>query len=179
MSDWQNPPRTNGFSVDPVTAPQLRPSDADRSYVESTLRAARAEGRITETELVERVDRTSTATTLGALVALIDDVSVPTVAGPDSSRLPMAILTPHPVRRPVPPDFRRGARLAIPRAVLSWLALALLFNVIWMFSSGPGSDYWPIWPMLGTAMPLIGLLVSVVGAGPQHPSEPETPIDLR
>jgi hypothetical protein len=180
MSEWQNPPRSNGFSVDPVTAPQLRPSDADRTYVESTLHAARAEGRITETELVERVDRTSSATTLGELLTLIDDVSVPTVAGPDSSRLPVAVTpTPLPMVRQVPPDFRRGARIAIPRAVASWLALALLFNVIWMFSSGPGSYYWPIWPMLGTVMPLIGLLVSTIGPGPQRPSEPETPTDLR
>jgi len=180
MSDWQNPPRSNGFSVDPVTAPQLRPSDADRSYVESTLHAARTEGRITETELVERVERTSSANTLGELLTLIDDVSVPTVAGPDSNRLPVAAtLTPQPVIRPVPPDFRRGARIAIPRAVVSWLALAMLFNVIWLFSSGPGSYYWPIWPMLGTVMPVIGLLVSTIGGGPQRPSEPDTPTDLR
>lgn len=184
MSDWQNPPRRNGFSVDPVTAPQLRPSDADRSYVESTLHAARAEGRLTETELAERVGRTSSASTLGELLTLIDDVSVPTVAGPDSSRLPVvASPTPLPPVRPAPADFRRGAQLAIPRAVASWLALALLFNVIWAFTLGISSSfhayYWPIWPMLGTAIPLIGLLVSAIGPGPQRPSEPETPTDLR
>ena len=180
MSEWQNPPRSNGFSVDPVTAPQLRPSDADRTYVESTLHAARAEGRITETELAERVDRTSSASTLGELLNLIDDLSVPTVAGPDSTRLPVvAAPAPYPMRRPGPPDFRRGARIAIPRAVVSWLGLALLFNVIWMFSSGPGSYYWPVWPMLGTAMPLFGLLVSVIGSGSQRPSNPQPPTDLR
>ena len=62
---------------------------------------------------------------------------------------------PMPVR---PPDFRRGAQLALPRAIVGWLALALLFNVIWLFSSGPGSYYWPVWPMLGTGMPVIGLV---------------------
>ena len=180
MSEWQNPPRSNGFSVDPVTAPQLRPSDADRTYVESTLHAARAEGRITETELAERVDRTSSASTLGELLNLIDDVSVPTVAGPDSTRLPVvAAPAPYPMSRPGQPDFRRGARIAIPRAVVSWLGLALLFNVIWMFSSGPGNYYWPIWPMLGTAMPLFGLLVSVIGSGSQRSSNPQPPTDLR
>ncbi len=183
MSEWQNPPRSNGFSVDPVTAPQLRPSDADRTYVESTLHAARAEGRITETELAERVDLTSSATTLGELLTLIDDVSVPTVAGPDSARLPVAATpTPLPMTRPGPPDFRRGARIAIPRAVVSWLALAVLFNVIWVFTLGISSSfhgyYWPIWPMLGTAMPLIGLLVSTIGGGPQRPRDPGAPTDL-
>lgn len=180
MSDWQNPPRSSGFSVDPVTAPQLRPSDADRSYVESTLHTARVEGRITETELVERVDRTSSATTLGELLTLIDDVSVPTVAGPDSARLPIPAPMPIPVR---PPDVRRGAQIAIPRAVASWLALAVLFNVIWAVTTGISSSfhgyYWPIWPMLGTAIPLIGLLVSAIGGGSQRPSEPDTPTDLR
>jgi hypothetical protein len=184
MSEWQNPPRSNGFSVDPVTAPQLRPSDADRTYVESTLHAARAEGRITETELVERVDRTSSATTLGELLTLIDDVSVPTVAGPDSSRLPVVPMSaPLAMVRPGPPDFRRGARIAIPRAVVSWLALAVLFNVIWVFTLGISSSfhgyYWPIWPMLGTAIPVIGLLVSVIGSGPSRPGDPEPPTDLR
>jgi hypothetical protein len=179
MSEWQNPPRSNGFSVDPVTAPQLRPSDADRTYVESTLHAARAEGRITEAELADRVDRTSSATTLGELLNLIDDVSVPTVAGPDSARLPIPA-SPAPMPIPVPPpDFRRGAQMALPRAIAGWLALALLFNVIWMLSSGPGSYYWPVWPMLGTGMPVIGLVISLIGGGGQRPRDRETPTVLR
>ncbi len=180
MSEWQNPPRSNGFSVDPVTAPQLRPSDADRTYVESTLHAARAEGRITETELAERVDRTGSATTLGELLNLIDDVSVPTVAGPDSARLPIpAPPAPMPMPMPVPPpDYRRGAQMALPRAIAGWLALALLFNVIWIMSS-PGGYYWPIWPMLGTGMPVIGLVISLIGGGPQRSRDPEPPTDLR
>jgi hypothetical protein len=180
MSEWLNPPRSNGFSVDPVTAPQLRPSDADRTYVESTLHAARAEGRITETELAERVTRTSAATTLGELLTLIDDVSVPTVAGPDSGRLPVVAAPAAPaVRQPGPPDFRRGARMALPRALVTWLALALLFNTIWLFTTGIGSYYWPVWPMLGTVMPVIGLLISSMGPVLPRSSDTGRPSDLR
>ncbi len=177
MTEWQNPPRTSGFSVDPRSAPQLRPSDADRAYVDSTLRTARAEGRITDVELAERLDRTNVAVSLGELQALIGDVSMPTVAGPDSSRLPVTA-APSYVARPQPADLRRGVRFALPRAVATWIALALLFNLIWVLTGGPGSYYWPVWPMLGTGMPVIGLLISLVGGTPSTPTA-DPPSDLR
>jgi hypothetical protein len=55
----------------------------------------------------------------------------------------------------------------------------MLFNIIWLFTSGPGSYYWPIWPMLGTAIPIIGLLAARVGPAPALPRPVEPPSDLR
>jgi len=49
----------------------------------------------------------------------------------------------------------------------------------WLFSSGPGSYYWPIWPMLGTAIPVIGLLAARVGPAPALPRRVDPPSDLR
>ena len=65
------------------------------------------------------------------------------------------------------------------RSIVSWLGLALLFNVIWLYSSGLDSYYWPIWPMLGTAIPVIGLLAARVGPAPALPRGVAPPSDLR
>ncbi len=40
-------------------------------------------------------------------------------------------------------------RTAFKTSLLSYLVVNLLLNAIWYFSSGPGSYYWPIWPLLG------------------------------
>src|SRR5665647_2517625 len=88
MSQWQNPPHP-GFSVDPTVAPKLRPSTSDRDYADTTLRLAHADGRLTETELAERVERADSATSLGELNDLIADVTLPSAVGPDSRLLPV------------------------------------------------------------------------------------------
>jgi hypothetical protein len=57
--------------------------------------------------------------------------------------------------------------------------LSILFNVIWLFTHGPGHYYWPIWPMLGTAVPLIGLVFARFGPEPRPLRRHEPPSDLR
>jgi hypothetical protein len=177
MSQWQNPPYP-GFSVDPTVAPKLRPSASDRDYADTTLRLAHADGRLTRTELAERVERADSATSLGELNDLIADVTPPSAVGPDSRLLPVES-SPPPIVPALAPERRSAPQLVLARSIVSWLALALLFNVIWLFSSGLGSYYWPIWPMLGTAMPLIGLLAARVGPAPVRPPRVEPPTDLR
>ena len=179
MSPWQNPPHP-GFSVDPTIAPALRPSTSDRDYADTTLRLAHADGRLTDTELAERVERAESATSLGDLSDIIADVSVSTtasqVAGQNMTMMPVAAMPPI-VNRLDP--ARRNAQLVLGRSLISWLGLAMLFNVIWLFSSGIGSYYWPIWPMLGTAVPLIGLVVARFGPDPTPLRHQTPPTDLR
>lgn len=177
MSQWQNPPHP-GFSVDPTVAPTLRPSTSDRDYADTTLRLAHADGRLTETELAERVERAGSATSLGELNDLIADVTLPSAVGPDSRLLPVES-SPPPIVPALAPERRSAPQLVLARSIVSWLGLALLFNVIWLFSSGPGSYYWPIWPMLGTAIPVIGLLAARVGPAPALPRRADPPSDLR
>ena len=177
MSQWQNPPHP-GFSVDPTVAPKLRPSTSDRDYADTTLRLAHADGRLTETELAERVERADSATSLGELNDLIADVTLPSAVGPDSRLLPVES-SPPPIVRSLAPERRSAPQLVMARSLVSWLGLALLFNVIWLFSSGLGSYYWPIWPMLGTAIPVIGLLAARVGPALALPRRVEPPSDLR
>ena len=179
MSPWQNPPHP-GFSVDPTIAPALRPSTSDRDYADTTLRLAHADGRLTDTELAERVERAESATALRDLSDIIADVSVSTtagqVAGQNMTMMPVAAMPPI-VNRLDP--ARRNAQLVLGRSLISWLGLAMLFNVIWLFSSGIGSYYWPIWPMLGTAVPLIGLVVARFGPDPTPLRHQTPPTDLR
>jgi hypothetical protein len=180
MSPWQNPPQP-GFSVDPSLAPALRPSTADRDYADTTLRLAHADGRLTDTELAERVERADSAWSLRELSQVIADVSVPTAsgqtAGANLTALPVASMPPI-VGRLDP--ARRDAQRMLAQAFVSWLSLAVVFNVIWLFTHGPGHYYWPIWPMLGTAVPLIGLVVARFGPEPtplRRRGDP--PTDLR
>ena len=161
-------------------APKLRPSSSDRDYADTTLRLAHADGRLTDVELAERVELADSATSLRELSEIIADVSVSTTAGqmvgPNLTMMPVASMPPI-VSRLDP--ARRSAQLVLGRSLISWLALTVLFNVIWLFSSGPGSYYWPIWPMLGTAIPVIGLLAARVGPAPALKRPVEPPSDLR
>ena len=52
----------------------------------------------------------------------------------------------------------------------AWVALAALLNVIWLASWAFAGDgpyyYWPIWPMIGTVIPVIVFtLIDGVGRG--------------
>jgi hypothetical protein len=179
MSQWQNPPHP-GFSVDPSIAPSLRPSTSDRDYADTTLRLAQADGRLTDAELADRVERADSATSLRELSQVIADVSLPTaggqVHGPNLTALPVASM-PLVVAQLDP--ARRRAQMVLARSVVSWASLAVLFNAIWLFSSGIGSYYWPFWPMLGTAVPLIGLVVARFGPDPTPRRRSARPTDLR
>jgi len=135
MSQWQNPPHP-GFSVDPTVAPKLRPSTSDRDYADTSLRLAHVDGRLTETELAERVERADSATSLGELNDLIADVTLPSAVGPDSRLLPVES-SPPPIVGSLAPERGSAPQLVLARSIVSWLGLALLFNVIWLFSSGP------------------------------------------
>ena len=179
MSEWQNPPHP-GFSVDPSVAPTLRPSTSDRDYADATLRLAHADGRLTQAELAERVERAGSATSLRELSEVIADVRFSPTAGqparPNLTMMPVESIPPI-VSRLDPP--RHYAQLVLGRSLVSWLTLAVMFNVIWLFSSGIGSYYWPIWPMLGTGVPLIGLVVARFGPDPKPLRRGGPPTDLR
>jgi uncharacterized RDD family membrane protein YckC len=63
---------------------RLRASDRDRDEVVERLRAAAAEGRLTATELDERLAHALSAATYGELDTLTDDLPVPAPAPPPS-----------------------------------------------------------------------------------------------
>lgn len=138
-----------GFSVDPRRQPGLRASDADRAHAAGLVAAAYAEGRLDPAEYERRSQQASGAVTLGDLTPLVGDlvIQTPPDPGPSATGVP--------------------ARGGFP---LWWLRLALMLNVIWVFTcvaSGELLYYWPMWPMLGTAIPAVIQLTSGGGAGPE------------
>ncbi len=158
---WQNLPVPEsggkgwaGFSADPRDPQyqQLRASDADRNTAATMLGNAYAEGRLDNDEYQQRLDQAMSSKNLGELVPVLSDI-VPTATGMSAS----------PVSTP---SSRGGGRPGFmgqfPRW---WLGLAVMFNLIWLMTvlgTGHLIYYWPMWPMLGTAIPMI---MGLIGGG--------------
>lgn len=136
-ASWQ------GFTADPrdPSNQPLRAADADRDFAARLLEQARVDGRLSLSEYTDRATAAGGARTLGELVPLVGDVMVP----------------------------QSGARPAgVPRrvrwfAIRGWVALAVLFNAIWLMTvltTGRLLYYWPMWPMFGTAIPMVIALIA-------------------
>ena len=117
---------------DPLFQPQQRASDADRDTAVDILCAAAAEGRLTLTELDERVGAALSARTICELAALIADLSGPWTSVPASasvgvsppaspgwaSRAPEALVAPAvPGRPPCVTPVSRARRQAVHTAL--------------------------------------------------------------
>ncbi len=101
---------------------RIRVSDADRERVTARLRDHYAEGRLTESELDERVSAALSAKTFGDLRQLMVDLPGPAPVPPQQSQQP-----PRPqVGGPPWVVYRRGPRL-LPLILLVLLA-ALVFS---------------------------------------------------
>jgi hypothetical protein len=154
MTQWENLPEPtperqvarvtpswSGFSADPRQPGNqpLRASDADRDFATRLLEQARIEGRLDATEYGARASQALASRTLGELGPLVSDLMV---------GQPAPFASP---RQGPPPGFLRG-----------WVGLAVLFNVIWLITvvtTGHFLYYWPIWPMLGTGVPVFMALM--------------------
>lgn len=139
--DDPRPDAWSSFRLDPRTSGEVRASDADRDVAAGAINEAFAEGRLDGDEHSDRLSRAMSARRLGDLVPLLAD-------------LPPVVRQPGAALAPAPPPRTLRVRSA---ALRSWLGLALLFNVIWLLTSIGGGwyYYWPVWPMLGTAIPLV------------------------
>jgi len=185
VPQWQNlpvPPGSGGqgwtvFSADPRDPryQHLRASDSDRSQAASVLAGAYGEGRLDSDEYEQRLNQAMSSKSLGELVPVLADVIV--VPGQPSAA-PGPTFAPSGEVRRQPGMFPRW-----------WIGLAILFNVIWLLTcltAGRLIYYWPMWPMLGTAIPMIMGMMASGGhrrRGPdrhQIPPQPEPPQrDLR
>ncbi len=132
------------FSADPRVHGAFRASDADRDVAADVVNTAFQEGRLDTIEHGDRLAAVLQAKTLGELVPMLSDITVTERSKRAVPSTPVA----------------RTRRVALR----SWVMGAVLFNVIWIATwllSGSGPYYyWPLWPMIGTAIPLvIALLV--------------------
>ena len=128
--------------------PAQRAGDVDRDATAAVLREAFAEGRITQSELEDRLDKVHAARTYGELAPITADLPAQTPALPTS-------------REPDPKAAKRRRDLRAGWA--SWLGVSVIVNVVWLATWAAGGDspgyYWPIWVMgpWGAAMVLATL----------------------
>lgn len=128
------------FSADPRAHGAFRASDADRDLAAEVVNTAFQEGRLDTVEHGDRLALVLQAKTLGQFVPVLSDI---VVSG----------------RPPAPPTPAKPGSRTRRLAVQSWLMGAVLFNVIWLATwvlsaSGP-YYYWPLWPMLGSGIPVV------------------------
>jgi hypothetical protein len=119
-----------------TSAGSLRVGDAERELVADRLADHHAAGRLTFDELDERLTATWSARTRAELAAILVDL-------PASAPRPPTPSAP----RTRPPTGWRGH-------LASYLAVIAALWLIWALT---GSGYpWPIWPMLGWGLGLLG-----------------------
>lgn len=164
VSDPRNLPDRPGaawlrFRQDPRADGALRASDADRDTTREVLAEAYADGQLDHDEYLERLEQAGTATTHGDLVPLLGDLSVaPQRPAPPGPAAGPAATTPTPTRR-----RRRGMDHAVTATLSSWLFVAIVCNLVWLLTSvgkGETAYYWPMWPMLGVGIGVIGTLIT-------------------
>ena len=156
MSEWENLPAPQpdrrpapvaaswaGFSADPRIPDNqhLRASDVDRDFATALIEQARAAGRLDPSEYSERAVQAVRSRTLGELAPLVSDLMLANAAQGAVQR-----------------TRNRFARAGIT----GWIGLAVLLNAIWLMTvmtTGHVLYYWPMWPMVGTGIPVLMTLL--------------------
>jgi hypothetical protein len=142
-----------------------RAGDDDRRRVMDLLQAHYVSGRLSATELEERIERTLAARTLADLDALLADL--PPVDAPADDR-PSQV---GPAQRPNRARHRGGGKPFRAHAGSYLMVMALLVT-IWLLTM-PGGYFWPVWPMLGWGIGLAShaLAASLCSPRSDAPSE--------
>jgi hypothetical protein len=133
------------------TNPQLRVTTTDRERTGQQLGQALALGAITITEYEDRLDRAMQARTADDVHALLADLPLGQIARDDPGRTE---------RR------RANARRGIAIHAAAYLGVAVLTVGIWLtLALTVGGWYpWPIWPILGGGLGLLGHAIPVLRA---------------
>jgi hypothetical protein len=120
----------------------LRAGNDDRTRVTDWLQAQYVAGRLSSSELEERIEQALAARTMGELDALTADLP-PIQSAPTP---------PSPFEAPRGRHHRRrcgpGAKEGFAAHATSYLLVMALLVTIWLLTS-PGGYFWPVWPMLG------------------------------
>ena len=124
-------------AIHPAVLGQLRVGDADREQVADQLAEHHAAGRLTLDELEGRLTTVWSARTGDELAAtLVDLPAQPSTPQPAPSRRPLLTVA------------------GPPTQLISYLAVIAALWLIWALT---GAGYpWPIWPMLGWGLGLLG-----------------------
>ena len=177
-----DPPPT-GEPPEPVPAPDVRASDADRDRVIDVLRAATADGRLTADEFSERMEAALSSRTFRDLAPLTADLVTPASRAPESA----------PVKDVIRIDQRGGSvqrtgRWLVPQRIEmhpSWCDVTIDFTEAVIRHDTLHIDM----KMRGGSLILLVGLDIVVDANSlatrytdviiHPPTEPDTPVRLR
>jgi hypothetical protein len=127
----------------------MRASDADRDIVLRVLGEAYAEGRLDREEYDERADAVHVAKTLGELPGVLDDLVPSTALVRRSTSAEVGTIEQQALAR-----WERSRR----EAFMGFLIPTVICWVVWLLTM-PGGFMWPIFPMIGTAIPLLSVQV--------------------
>ncbi len=134
----------------------MRASVADRDVVLGALGEAYAEGRIDASEFDERTSAVQSARTLGELPAFLNDLVPPTNVTPHP---PVGVSTIRPLTQErVETDAIARWEKSRREAFTMWVVVSMICWVVWVATT-PGGFPWPLFPMAGTAVPLIGTML--------------------
>ncbi len=131
-----------------VQPSQMRASDDDRERIAGVLREAHAEGRLTQDELVERIDSTYTARTYQELDRLVSDLPLARTQGALARVRQQPISAPTPPASPIRQTARRAARVSLNASWWCWGVAVAISTVIWFIIAvaQTGTPYpWPLW----------------------------------
>jgi DUF1707 SHOCT-like domain/2TM domain len=131
-----------GLTVPSPSAPRMtRAGDDDRRRVMDLLQAHYVAGRLSATELEERIERALAARVLADLDALLADL--PRIGTPADERSPQIGHGRRSKRA-----RHRGGRKPFRAHAASYLMVMVFLVAIWLLTT-PGGYFWPVWPMLG------------------------------
>jgi hypothetical protein len=131
-----------------VQPSQMRASDEDRDRIAGVLRDAHAEGRLTQDEMVERLDSTYTARTYQELDRLVSDLPLARAQGALARARQQPISAPPAPESPMRRRARHAARVSLNASWWFWGVSVGICVVIWLILAiaQPGSQYpWPLW----------------------------------
>jgi hypothetical protein len=120
-----------------------RAGNDDRQRVAEQLQAHYVAGRLSSSELGDRVQQALAAVTFGDLDAVLADLPSP---GSASAAPAAPVHTAH-HDHPFRPRGPHGEKSFRAHATSYLLVMAMLL-VIWALTT-PGGYFWPVWPMLG------------------------------
>ena len=138
-------------------------ADRDREHVAAMLRKHYTDGRLTMSELDDRLAEVYAARTLRDLQPPLRQL--PVIAPfPTAPRPPQ----PPPVATPQPaPPAVSGRNKGLREHLTSYVVVNTFLVLIWFFTS-PGGYFWPIWPMMGWG---VGVVLHAVN-GPKQRYRP-------
>ena len=153
--EFANDPRSPAYA-------SMRAADADRDVVLRALGEAYAEGRLDAAEFDERSTAVQKARTLGQLPAFLADLVPPSNVAP----YPVAPYSAMPAPQPEQVEAEAVAKWERSRreALTTWVTVSMICWVVWAATNFGGFP-WPVFPMAGTAIPLIAVMIQRESGG--------------